>query len=142
MAATHYSFELKNHLAELLTLQQHVGNFGRIFGLSDSCLVDITVGLDELFTNIVSYGFKEDGQHFVRFTVAMDGDLLTIHVEDEGIPFNPLEAKDPERPLDLTNIRIGGLGIFSVKRLMDDICYTRERGKNNLTLKKHLQAPA
>ena len=55
-----YSFGLKNDLAELRVLRQHVENFGEMAGLSDNCLFEITLCLDELFTNIVSYGFDDD----------------------------------------------------------------------------------
>ena len=64
----------------------------------------------------------------------------TIYVEDDGVPFNPLEVKDPETPTDLIDVKIGGLGIHFIKQLMDDVCYDRNRGKNKLTLKKSISA--
>jgi anti-sigma regulatory factor (Ser/Thr protein kinase) len=94
--------------------------------------------LDELFTNIVSYGFADDLEHTIRFTINVDNNVLTLNIEDEGIPFNPLEKKDPEIPADLLDARIGGLGIHIVRKLMDDISYKRKRGKNKLTMKKFI----
>ena len=141
MVLPRYSFELKNDLSELSSLQQHLKTCGQVFGLSDDCLFEIHIGLDELFTNIVLYGFKDELQHQVKFTIKMDNDLLAIQVEDEGIPFNPLEARDPEIPLDVATVKIGGLGIYLIKKLMDDICYKRYRGKNKLTLRKQLKPP-
>jgi anti-sigma regulatory factor (Ser/Thr protein kinase) len=111
-----------------------------MIGLSEDCFFDINISLDELFTNVVSYGFKDNLEHPIMFTLHMDIDTLLICVEDDGIPFNPLEAKEPEIPLDLGDFKIGGLGIFIAKKLMDDICYKRVSGKNNLTLIKSLQA--
>jgi anti-sigma regulatory factor (Ser/Thr protein kinase) len=64
--------------------------------------------------------------------------VLTLIIEDEGIAFNPLEKKDPEIPDDLIDVRIGGLGIHIVRKLMDDIRYERMHGKNKLTLKKFI----
>jgi anti-sigma regulatory factor (Ser/Thr protein kinase) len=111
-----------------------------MIGLTDDCFFDINISLDELFSNVVSYGFKDELEHPITFTLHMDIDTLIICAEDDGIPFNPFEAKEPELPLDLGDFKIGGPGIFITKKLMGDICYKRERGKNNLTLMKTIQA--
>ena len=110
-----------------------------MLGIAEECFSDINISLDELFTNIVSYGFKDDLEHSITFTLHMDIDKLTICVADDGIPFNPLEVKEPEIPLDEGDFKIGGLGIFITKKLMNHICYKRECGKNILTLTKSIQ---
>ena len=138
MVTHKYSFELKNDLSELETLCQHLNIFGHVTGLSEACITDVNICLDELFTNIVSYGFVDDLEHIIRFTINVDNNVLTLNIEDEGIPFNPLEKKDPEIPADLLDARIGGLGIHIVRKLMDDISYKRKRGKNKLTMKKFI----
>jgi len=66
--------------------------------------------------------------------------VLILRIEDDGIPFNPLAQKDPEIAADLLNIKVGGLGIHIIKKLMDHICYRRNQGKNKLILKKFLKA--
>jgi len=139
--ATHtHSFELKNDLSELKALYQNLENFGRTTGLSGNSINEINIGLDELFTNIVSYGFRDDSEHRIRFSSHLKNDVLTIYVEDDGIPFNPLEIKDPETPTDLLDVKIGGLGIHFIKQLMDEVCYDRNQGKNKLTLIKSISA--
>ncbi len=135
-----YSFGLKNDLAELDVLRQHVKNFGKIAGLAENCLFEINLCLDELFTNIVSYGFDDDRHHLIQFTLQMDEEVLTLDVEDGGIPFNPLTKKESRIPIDPKDIKIGGLGIHIVKKLTNDICYQRNRGKNHLTLRKSLES--
>ncbi len=132
------SFELKSDLSELETLCQHLNKFGHVTGLSEACITDINICLDELFTNIVSYGFTDDLEHIIKFTINVDNNVLTLTIEDEGIAFNPLEKKDPEIPADLIDVRIGGLGIHIVRKLMDDMSYERKRGKNKLTMKKFI----
>ncbi|MGD2098578.1 MAG: ATP-binding protein [Desulfobacterales bacterium] len=134
-----YSFGLKNDLSELPVLRRHVENFGQMAGLSRDCLFDIILCLDELFTNIVSYGFDDDRHHLIQFTLQMDKDVLILDVEDGGIPFNPLSKPERRMPIDPKNVKIGGLGIQIVKKLTNDICYQRNRGKNHLTLKKSIQ---
>ena len=139
MLAHKYSFELKSDLSELESLCKHLNKFGRLTGLSEACITDVNIGLDELFTNIVSYGFADDLEHIIWFTMNLDNHELTLSIEDEGIPFNPLEKKDPEIPADLIDVRIGGLGIHIVRKLMDDIRYNRKQGRNKLTMKKSIQ---
>jgi anti-sigma regulatory factor (Ser/Thr protein kinase) len=140
MEAKIYAFELKNDLSELKTLRRHLKKCAQVIGLSEECFFDINISLDELFTNIVSYGFEDDLEHSITFTLNMDIDKLVICVQDDGIPFNPLEVKEPEVPVDQCDFKIGGLGIFITRKLMDDICYKRESGKNKLTLTKFIQA--
>jgi anti-sigma regulatory factor (Ser/Thr protein kinase) len=135
-----YAFGLKNDLSELEELRQHVKNFGRITGLSEDCLFEITLCLDELFTNIVSYGFDDKRHHLIQFTLQLENDVLTLDVEDGGMPFNPLKEKEPKLVYDPKNLKIGGLGIHIVKKLTSDICYQRNRGKNLLTLKKSVES--
>jgi anti-sigma regulatory factor (Ser/Thr protein kinase) len=138
MQLHNYSFELKSDLSELQTLCRHLNKFGHVTGLSEAIITDVNICLEELFTNTVSYGFTDDLEHIVRFTFKLDNHVLTLNIEDDGTPFNPLEKKDPEIPADLIDVRIGGLGIHIVRKLMDDIRYKRERGKNKLTLKKFI----
>ena len=136
MELNHYSFELENDLSQLEILRQHLTKLGHITGLSEAFMTDTNVCLDELFTNTVSYGFEDDLKHFIRFEIKTDEKALTIRIEDEGVPFNPILKKDPEPPNDLLEARIGGLGIHIVKKLMDDIRYERIDGKNRLTMMK------
>ena len=133
MVSHTYSFELKSDLSVLETLCQHLNKFGQDTRLSGACMADVNICLDELFTNIVSYGFADDQEHIIRFTINLDNNVLIFNIEDDGVPFNQLEKKDPEFPADLIDARIGGLGIHIVRKLTDDFRYKRKRGWNLLT---------
>jgi len=135
-----YCFELKSKLSELQTLCRHLEDCGDVMELSQKCLLEINLGLDELFTNIISYGFGDESEHQIKFSLAKDREMLVVQVEDDGIPFNPLDAAGPEVSQDLDSINIGGLGIHLVKKVMDDIDYQRVEGKNKLILKKCVEA--
>ena len=135
-----YSFKLNMELSELETLNRQLHAFGERTQLSESAIFEINVCLDELFTNIVSYGYEDNMDDHIDFTFTLMDDVLTIRVEDEGMPFNPLGVKLPEKVYDLDNLQVGGLGIHIVKKLMDDIHYKIYHGKNNLTLKKFIRA--
>jgi anti-sigma regulatory factor (Ser/Thr protein kinase) len=133
------SFELNNQLSDLKALNQHVIDFGRDIGLPELIISEINVCLDELFTNIVLYGFKDDQKHKIKFALeAVDQTLIAI-MEDDGVPFNPLKKK-AELPADVDSAQIGGLGIHITKELVDEIRYERKRGINRVTIKKGIQS--
>ncbi len=140
MAKRDYCFELKSKLSELNTLCRHLEDCGNAMELPQKCLFEINLGLDELFTNIISYGFDDGIEHQIKFSLAKEQETLVVQVEDDGKPFNPLEATGPEVSQDLDTINIGGLGIHLVKKMMDEIDYQRVEGKNRLVLKKCVAA--
>ena len=133
------SFNLKSDQSELETLCQKLEKFGKSLKLSKKCILEINLALDELFSNIISYGFKDDLEHLVKIQIIRENGTLTLCVEDDGIPFNPLETKEIELPCDIESSNIGGIGLQLVKKLMDQVCYERCEGKNKLTLKKAIE---
>ena len=140
MTKRDYCFELKSKLSELETLCRHLEDCGNLMELSQKCRSEINLGLDELFTNIISYGFEDESEHQIKFSLAKAEETLVVQVEDDGIPFNPLDAAGPAVARDLDSINIGGLGIHLVKKVMDDIDYQRVDGRNKLILKKCVNA--
>ena len=138
MTKRDYCFELKSKLSELKALCSYLEDYGTMMELSKKCLFEINLGLDELFTNIISYGFEDQSEHQIKFSLAKDRDTFVVQVEDDGVPFNPLKVASPEVSQDLESINIGGMGIHLVKKMMDDIDYQRAEGKNKLILTKCL----
>ena len=136
MTKRKYCFELRSNPSELRSLCNYLEDFGNKAELPQKCLFELNLGLDELFTNIISYGFKDESEHQIKFTLAKHRETVVVQVEDDGIPFNPLKAGGPDLAQDLDSIKIGGLGIHLIKKMMDDIEYQRAGSKNKLTLKK------
>ena len=140
MKTHNYSFELSSQLSELKALNQHLIAFGRDIGLPELNLSEINICLDELFTNIVLYGFKDDSDHKIKFTMKADDDMLIATIEDNGMPFNPLKRKSVKLPENVDSAKIGGLGIHITRELMDKISYERKGKLNRLTIKKSIPA--
>jgi anti-sigma regulatory factor (Ser/Thr protein kinase) len=134
-----FSFELRNHLSELTTLGEKLESVGSTLGLPRRCLFEINLALDELFTNIISYGFLDQSEHVIRVSISADCDVLTVVIEDDGIAFNPIDRIPPELPCSLDECKVGGLGIHLVKNLMDEVAYQRRANTNVLTLKKNIE---
>jgi anti-sigma regulatory factor (Ser/Thr protein kinase) len=134
-----FVFTLKNDISELKMLCRELESVGEALGLPQRFVFEINLALDEIFTNIISYGFNDRSEHAIQVCIAADDSLLTITVEDDGIPFNPIARTEPRLPATIEDCRIGGLGIYLIKNLVDDVCYCRNQGKNVLTLKKKIE---
>ena len=141
MVQKEYSFELKSNLSELDELCRHLETFGQKTGLSKKFVFEVNLVLDELFTNIISYGFDDDGEHSIKVTITPENGGLCLCIEDDGKPFNPVEFEAPDVSCSIEECKIGGLGIHIIRKLMDDICYERCEDKNVLKLKKVLAKP-
>lgn len=101
--------------------------------------MQIDVAIDELFCNIARYAYDGgDGEATVKFDFDPSDRTAKIIFEDGGKPFDPLQKADPDVTLAAEQRAIGGLGIFLVKKTMDDMTYRYENGKNVLTLYKHI----
>jgi serine/threonine-protein kinase RsbW len=135
-----YSFKLKSSLSELDKLCRELEKLGRTIGLSKKCVFEINLALDELFTNIISYGFPDDEEHLIEITITPQNKMLCLCIEDDGVPFNPVEVNQPDLQCNIEECKIGGLGIHLIKNLMDEVCYERCGDKNVLTLKKSILA--
>ena len=133
--ATH-AFELKNALSELDTLCRNLETFGNTLGLSKKSIFQINLALDELFTNIVSYGFKDDETHRIKFALTAEDGTIIIRIEDSGIPFDPASPQTSKAQPPVENCQIGGLGLHLVKKMMDDVVYERCDDRNIITMKK------
>ena len=102
--------------------------------------MQIDIAIDELFGNIAHYAYNpETGDATVRVEVVEDPMSVVITFIDKGIPYDPLKKTDPNTALSAEEREIGGLGIFMVKKTMDDITYEYKDGQNILKIKKNLK---
>ncbi len=101
--------------------------------------MQIDVAIDELFSNIAYYAYNPDvGPATVRVEVTEEPLSVIITFIDKGVPYDPLSTADPDITLSAEERGIGGLGIFMVKKTMDDISYEYNNGQNILKIKKNL----
>ena len=101
--------------------------------------MQLDVAIDEIFGNIAYYAYgKGSGNATIQIEMEDNPPKITLIFIDQGIPYNPLENKDPDITLDIEDREIGGLGIFLVKKTMDELSYEYVDGQNILTMKKEL----
>ena len=109
------------------------------YGCPMKYLMQIQVAAEEIYVNIAHYAYHPDeGLATIRCTVGGEPLEVSITFLDNGRPYNPLAQKDPDVTLSAEERRIGGLGVYMAKNLMDGISYRSENGCNILTINKLL----
>lgn len=97
----------------------------------------VLVAAEEIYVNIARYAYKEeDGIVSVKITRSEETGQITITFTDNGIRYDPLKRENPDITLSAEERQIGGLGIYMVKQMMDEVKYRYEDGKNILTIRK------
>ena len=106
-------------------------------GCSVKAQMQIDIAIEEIFVNIAHYAYPEaEGEAVIYVEPGEGSSSVTITFEDEGIQYDPLKNEDPDITLSADDRPIGGLGIFMVKKSMDEVSYEYKDGKNRLTIKK------
>ncbi len=101
--------------------------------------IQINIAVEELFVNIAHYAYDSAvGTAEVLFSAKSDPPAAEITFIDEGKPYDPLAKPDPDVTLSAEERQVGGLGIYMVKKSMDDVWYQYEDGRNILTIQKKL----
>ena len=124
---------LKNRRSEIRILADQVMDFGRENDLPQDALSEIRLALEEMFSNIVSYGFEDERDHDIEMDIELSADVFTMKIRDDGRPFNPTEYSNPNFGKPLEEREVGGLGIHLVRHVIDQSEYKSGQGKNILT---------
>lgn len=135
----HVEIKVHNKLSELAAASLALTEFGRQHGLPDNVLHDLNLALGEILTNIISYGYTDSEEHEITVRLSVESGEMRVDVEDDGKPFNPLEAPEADTTKPLEERVIGGLGVHLVRKLTDGLEYQRHEGKNLLVMKKRLR---
>ena len=132
-----------------LTVEAKIENIPKVTEFVDKILEEydcpikeqtqIDVALDEVLSNVANYAYeKKDGSVSINVDVSDDPRQVTITFTDSGTPYDPLKKEDPDITLGADERPIGGLGIFIVKKTMDDVIYEYKDGQNVLQIKKNI----
>lgn len=129
---------LRNDLSEISRLTEIIEAFGEEEGIGPKDVFAITLALDELITNVISYAYEDEAPHEIQVTLERKGDEIAIEIEDDGRSFDPTKAPEPEVDVPVEHRRIGGLGIHFVKKMMARFDYERNGDRNIVRLRKKL----
>ena len=132
---------LKATVENILTVTAFAEEYLETLDLPMKAMAELDIAIDELFGNIAHYAYHpEIGEATVRVEVIDDPLAVVITFMDNGVPYDPLAKADPNTTLSAEEREIGGLGIFMVKKTMDDITYEYKGGMNILKIKKNLKS--
>ena len=130
-----------------MTVDATVDNLSKVLAFIDEQLeanncpmrvmLEIDVAAEEIFVNVASYAYTSGiGSVAIEVNFEEKPKAVAIRFIDSGIPYNPLEKEDPDVTLPAEKRGIGGLGVFMVKKSMDEVTYEYKDGKNHLTIRK------
>ena len=129
--------EIPAEKARLTEVLDFVLAYAAQLGFEKKELFQLKVCTEEIFVNVASYAYQPDTG---MITVTADGSAdplsVTLSFIDSGTPFDPLAKPDPSKNRPLSQAKKGGLGIFMTKKLMDEVSYAYQDGRNILTIRK------
>lgn len=133
---TQLAIPLKNQISEIIRVHEIIEQLSQKRGWDTSLQFDLNLALEEVLANVVLYGYDDAKEHDILIRVSIGAEELTMEIEDDGHAFNPLDQPAPDLARPLEERQAGGLGIFLIRKVIDQVEYRRENGKNILTLKK------
>ncbi len=123
---------LHNDVAEVPLLAEWVEQLGEELGLEMPEVFQLNLALEEAVVNVMNYAYEDSG--LIDLTAKVVDSEIVFVLEDSGKAFDPTKVDDPDITLSAEDRDIGGLGIFLVQQLMSGVTYSREDGKNVLTM--------
>ena len=127
--------EVHNHRSELDRITAAVEELGEREQWPPALVFKIHLALEELVVNVMTHG-QHEKMHDIRVTLTSDDEAVSLEMMDDGLPFDPLnDAPEPDLTGQIEDRRVGGLGVFLVLDMADEVNYAREHGKNCFSMK-------
>lgn len=142
MRRLHHSIHVEAHTSQLAVVRQFIVSRVGDSDFSEKDISDVTLAVDEAFTNIIRHAYPEDAKKTgkVEILLSIENDSLTVSLVDHGKRFNPDELAPPIPVPDIRRLSQqkmrGGLGVFLIHRLMDDVQYRSGGRMNEIRMKK------
>ena len=132
---------ISSRLSEVARASAFVREIAEAAGLNEEGTHHCQLAVDEACTNIIEHGYSaDDDRHQIEIVAVAEADRLLIYISDEGPPFNPLEHSDPDPNMQLEEREGGGWGVYFIKKLMNEVYYQYDKGRNRLTLVKYFSS--
>jgi anti-sigma regulatory factor (Ser/Thr protein kinase) len=113
-------------------IREFVGDIARAGGFSDKDVYNIQLATDEAASNIIEHAYENISDGILELSCGMEGNAIKIILIDRGESFDPSEVPLPDLKADLSERKIGGLGIFLMRKLMDEVHYEPNPDKSNV----------
>lgn len=132
------SIVLANEISEISRLGDFIEDIGNEFSLAPDVIFNLNLVLEEAVVNIINYAYPKEEHEFIYLSAKMHEGSIVIVLTDTGKEFDPTMAPEADVTLSADDRQIGGLGIFLIRQIMNEVRYERIDGKNVLTLEKKL----
>ena len=135
------TLRIKNDIHELSMMNQFLEEAGEELLASQyrtAFMMSLNLVMEEAVSNIIFYAYKGDVEDAVDISLVREGGELIVTLIDHGIAFDPTLRKDPDITLSAEDRPIGGLGIFLIKKIMDEVSYQRVDERNVFIMKKKI----
>ena len=116
---------IANRRDDLARVTRIVEDLAATHHLARDVVADVNVALDEVLTNILTYGYDDDEIHEIRVRLSLDQEVIEVEVEDDGRPYDPTALAPPDLSAPLRDRPVGGLGMHFVRNLMSEVTYAR-----------------
>lgn len=130
------TLSINNNLTEISQLEPFMEKLAEAYGISPDVQFQLNLAIDEALANSINYAYPEGTEGSIILEAETEGNMLVLRLMDYGTPFDPTLQGDVDTTLSVEQRPIGGLGIFLIKQMMDDVTYVRQEEKNILTMKK------
>ena len=130
--------KISNDLNEISVLASFIEELGEELSLSFETTMNINLALEEAVANIIMYAYPTQEQHTILLRVTYSEKQLVFLLTDKGASFDPTQVDEVDVTLSLEERPIGGLGIFLIRSIMNEISYQRIDNENHLIMKKDI----
>ena len=113
-------------------IREFVGTIARAGGFSDKDVYNIQLATDEAASNIIEHAYENQPDGILDLSCGIRKDAITIILIDHGESFDPSDVPPPDLKADLSDRKIGGLGLFLMRKLMDEVHYESRPDKSNI----------
>jgi serine/threonine-protein kinase RsbW len=133
------SIILANDIAEISKLNQVIEEVGDEFSLAPDMVFNLTLVMEEAVVNVINYAYPKEEHEKIYVSARLHEGSIIMVIADNGKEFDPTLAPEADITLSAEERPIGGLGIFLIRNIMNEVKYERIEGRNILTLEKKLQ---
>jgi anti-sigma regulatory factor (Ser/Thr protein kinase) len=131
-----FCLRLPAELEHLPIFLGHIRQMAEVAGLVEARGTRLELAVEEALVNVFNYAYAgQDHGGAVTCRAVVEADGLMVEIVDDGPPFDPLARPDPDTALELEQRQPGGLGVFMIRQLTDEVGYHREAGRNVLTIR-------
>ena len=126
-----YQLRIPSHAGNLEIIREFASRIARKVGFNEDDVNKIELAVDEACTNVIKHAYSYDSKQPINLVIKVDAEKLTVLITDHGKSFDPKQLRPPDMKEYFVQMRVGGLGVYLMKTLMDEVEFDIQPGKRN-----------